>query len=545
MTMVDVSATVVAGGEDEDPQSASIEDTTDVADGKDEDPQSAPIEDTFATPEKPEESPEPEMSTRERIRARMREQEKRLSTLVRSSSSDGGSYISQMKQGEANLKRMEDEKSELEEELNRLKNATDGDDFLKEKMSGIQEGFEKQLKRIQALEDEVLDKDGEIDHLQVQLMRKLHRIVELEFDLETHDVHYTSYASEQFKLGEDALTEIKSHEKMLQRAGGDLQSSLGSDQQLTAKRAQKLISKLLADLDSLEARYKQEKLDMSAKAAQINMENEQLRLQVVKKQLEEGETKNEDLSESASSVDMESVLFLRKRVETLEAKRFLHQSEMSKLGAELKLSQVEAAADSKKANHEVDRLDQENEASKVRIAFLEGNLNKKNKKKDEAAAKDFEDIEHAIRYNYVEISKLEASLDIRDRQLGTMKKELGLLRMKEIGQGKTEGGPYSEFDTDLVRKTAMHKAFDDDQSGLTEPADASFVHELKVQLRQAQQQLVKKDQELVIERAKAASTTAGLLARITDLSDKKRADAKSDAKSPGSSQRRDSRRFKM
>jgi hypothetical protein len=99
---------------------------------------------------------------------------------------------------------------------------------------------------------------------------------------------------------------------------------------------------------------------------------------------------------------------------------------------------------------------------------------KKNKKKDETAAKDFEDIEHAIRYNYVEISKLEASLDIRDRQLGTMKKELGLLRMKEIGQGKTEGGPYSEFDTDLVRKTAMHKAFDDDQSGLTEPTDASF-----------------------------------------------------------------------
>jgi hypothetical protein len=433
----------------------------------------------------------------------------------------------------------------LEGELNRLKNATDGDDFLKEKMSGIQEGFEKQLKRIQALEDEVLDKDGEIDHLQVQLMRKLHRIVELEFDLETHDVHYTSYASEQFKLGEDALSEIKSHEKMLQRAGGDSQSSLTGEkgsEQLTAKRAQKLISKLLADLDSLEARYKQEKLDMSAKTAKINMENEQLRLQVVKNQLEEGETKNEDLSESASSVDMESVLFLRKRVETLEAKRFLHGSEMEKLGAELKLSRVEAAADSKKANHEVDRLYQENEASKTRIAFLEGNLNKKNKKKDETAAKDFEDIEHAIRYNYVEISKLEASLDIRDRQLGTMKKELGLLRMKEIGQGKTEGGPYSEFDTDLVRKTAMHKAFDDDQSGLTEPTDASFVQDLKVQLRLAQQQLVKKDQELVIERAKAASTTAGLLARITDLSDKKNADGKS----AGNIQRRDSRRlFKM
>jgi hypothetical protein len=506
----------------------------------------APFESDFTTPEKPEGSPEspvPEMSARERIRAKMREQEKRLSSLVRSSSSDGGSsMISQMKDVEANLKKMESEKSELEGELNRLKNATDGDDFLKEKMSGIQEGFEKQLKRIQALEDEVLAKDGELDHLQVELMRKLHRIVELEFDLETHDVHYTAYASEQFKLGEDALAEIKSHEKILKRAGGDSESSLAGenspDQKLTAKRAQKLISKLLSDLDSLEARYKQEKLDMSAKAAQINMENEQLRFQVLKNHLEEGDKSTEDLSESVSSVDMESVVYLRKRVETLEAKRFLYRNDMEKLGAELKLSRVEAAAESKKANHEVDRLYQENEAGKARISSLEGSLNKKYKKKDETAAKDFEDIEHAIRYNYVEISKLEASLDIRDRQLATMKKELGVLRMREIGEGKTEGGPYSEFDTDLVRKTAMStKVIDDNQSGLTEPTDASFMQDLKLQLRQAQQQLVKRDQELVIERAKAASTTAGLLSRITELSDQKHADEKTE--------RRNSRRFKM
>jgi hypothetical protein len=500
----------------------------------------APFESDFTTPEKPEGSPEspvPEMSARERIRAKMREQEKRLSSLVRSSSSDGGSsMISQMKDVEANLKKMESEKSELEGELSRLKNATDGDDFLKEKMSGIQEGFEKQLKKIQSLEDEVLAKNGEIDHLQVELMRKLHRIVELEFDLETHDVHYTSYASEQFKLGEDALAEIKNQEKLMQRLAQESAKS-GEGGPVTARRAQKLISKLLSDLDNLEARYKQEKLDGSAVAQKSKMENEELRtkIQVLENRLVEGDKNAEDMGDSVSSMDVDSVLYLRKRVETLEAKRSLYQNEMDRFRAELKRSRAEAAVDSKKCNHEIDRLHHENEACKARIVALETSLSKKKRSQDEPAAKDFKDVEHAIRYNYLEISKLEASLDIRDRQLATLKKEVGQLRMRQISKGKTQGTSYSEFDTELIRNTAGN-----DQVEPTEPADASLVKDLRQQLREAQQQLVKKDQELVIERAKAASTTAGLLARITDLSDKRHSDDKSVSRS-----RRDSRRFKL
>jgi hypothetical protein len=59
--------------------------------------------------------------------------------------------------------------------------------------------------------------------------------------------------------------------------------------------------------------------------------------------------------------------------------------------------------------------------------------------------------------------------------------------------------------------------------------DSDVVASLRKQLHEAQQQLVKKDQELVIERAKAASTAAGLLARITELTGQ-RADGKSAAK---------------
>ena len=459
------------------------------------------------------EDPQPEMSTRERIRARLRAQEARLGSLVRSTSGDGtnGTIFTQMKNVEANLKQMESEKGQLEEELNRLKTATDGDDFLKEKMTGIQEGFEKQLKKIQSLEDEVLAKNSEIESYQVELLRKLHRIVELEFDLETHEVHYTSYAAEQFRLGEEALLEIKDREKKVGKAEKDK----------STRRSQKLISKLLSDLDNLEARYKDEKLAGSIGGKTVALENTELlaKVTVLERRLDETGHKHEEVSVSLSDEDFESVLYLRKRVESLEAKRFLHRNEMDKLQGEVTQSHKDADSHAKRANNEIDRLRLQSDALKARILTLENGLDKKKKRKDEDNAIEFRRVEKTIRENYSYLSKLEASLDIRDRQLATLKRDLGQLKMKEISRGKTEG--HTEFDTDLVRNSSTVRCakspFDDDQSGLTEPTDSSFVRQLQVELRIAQQELVKKDQELVIERAKAASTAAGLLGRITQL----------------------------
>lgn len=132
------------------------------------------------------------MSKREALRAKLRAQEERLTNFVRNSSSDGAkTFLAQMDHVKGNLAKVEQERSALEEELERLRNATGDDAFLKEKMEGIQEGFDKQVKKIQSLEDELFEKDNEIETLRNELSLKLHRIVELEFDLETHDVHYT------------------------------------------------------------------------------------------------------------------------------------------------------------------------------------------------------------------------------------------------------------------------------------------------------------------------------------------------------------------
>jgi predicted RNase H-like nuclease (RuvC/YqgF family) len=136
-------------------------------------------------------------SKREALRAKLRGAEKRLLSFTSSKSSDGGSttggFLGQMAAVQADLKKVAEEKSKLEEQLNALRDSAGGDSYLSEKMASIQEGFDKQVEKIRSLQEEVITKDDEIERLHEELIDKLRRVVELEFDLETHEVHYTNY----------------------------------------------------------------------------------------------------------------------------------------------------------------------------------------------------------------------------------------------------------------------------------------------------------------------------------------------------------------
>lgn len=135
-------------------------------------------------------------SKREALRAKLRGAEKRLLAFTSSSSAGGGSgFLGQMAAVQADLKKVEQEKSALEAELNKLRESTGDDEYLNEKMASIQEGFDKQVEKIRSLQEEVITKDDEIERLHEELIEKLRRVVELEFDLETHEVHYTNYGT--------------------------------------------------------------------------------------------------------------------------------------------------------------------------------------------------------------------------------------------------------------------------------------------------------------------------------------------------------------
>jgi len=451
----------------------------------------------------------PVTSRRDQIRAKLRASEERLTQLVRTTSVDSSDSAIHLAK---NLQKVEEEKSALETELEKLRNETAGDEFLQEKMSGIQEGFQKQVERIQQLEDENVSKDNEIDHLRDELVRKLRRIVELEFDLETHDVHYTEYAADQFRLGEEALAEIK----MAEQNGQDLDGSERSrgKKPLSPRRAQKLISKLLNDLDNLEARYKEEKLNFSSEQELAKLLEDELRTRInILEQRQNGGTADDsnstasiqDQSERSTISVSAAEQWLRRRVETLEAKRTLYRQQMLRKEQELTQAKEAVKTEARNAKTEIERLKMENQAMKSRIRALETDILDS---EDDADANHYAVLEKKIRDSFEEIARLEAAGEIKDRQVASLKKDVTKLRLSQIAhaQGMDEK-QFTEQDVQLLQDDAMRA-----------PAGSnSAMKTLQTQLEVARQEVVKKEQELVIERAKAASNTASLLARISEL----------------------------
>lgn len=290
-------------------------------------------------------------------------------------------------------------------------------------------------------------------------------------------------------------------------------------QVMAPRKAQKLISKLLADLDDLEARYKEDKLESSSKVHRVELVNEQLRTRVQVLEDSLAATHAEKADGSGPSNSSEHVLTLRKRVNTLEGKLTLSRKEIKRLTTEIDAAKDQGESEAKEYKVQCDRLKMENDALKARIAEFEAAKEKRGllrRKKASSGQDHFEDVENRIIDAYEKIAKLEAEREIKDRQISTLKNEVTTLRMKDIANGKTENTSATQFDTDLLRSPAARTDF-----AVSSDSDDAFVADLKAQLQEAQQLLVKKDQELVIERAKAASTAAGLLARITEITGSK------------------------
>jgi hypothetical protein len=369
--------------------------------------------------------------------------------------------------------------------------------------------------------------------------------IEISYPARTH-ADFTNYAAEQFQLGEDALNEIKATKGGTGSDGlHESQSSLGgsASKSGTGRKAQKLISKLLYDLDSLESRYKEDRIESITKIEALSSENDELKTQLEVLRMKLGEASDnlsENSDEGKDSFEAISAAQLRKHLEIAEARKNLFRKEVNHLRGELQEVRMGAEADERRAKLTVDAIRDENEVLRSRIAKLEtkkdgGGLLKKKKKDDANAAS--KGPEHMmalkIQANYLERCRLEAAVEIKDKQISTLKREVANLRLKDISEGNVSDSIYTEYDVALLR-TAPNGSRSTLRPSVLKPGegdDSAYVAELQRQLQEAQHQLVKKDQELVIERAKAASTAAGLLARITELTGKK-VDGKSQKQVP-------------
>ena len=280
---------------------------------------------------------------RENLRARVRENERRLGALVRTRGGDAYN-------GDSVLDKYSSEDWDRENFARpRMKDGKSNS--LYDKLSGIEEGFAQQARKIKTLEGNLGDRDDEIKLLRSELVKKLEKIVELEFELKAT---MPAFDEDLLSLGGDQLYDI------------DLNDSVrGTDSRSNELRGAKLmVTKLMTDLKNLENRYKEEQL----KAARVI---EELRLQ------------NGDLRDSK----MTKVIDSEKRVRQVEE----------------------------------------------------------------------------------ECARLEKTVEMKDRQIENLKKELANLRLNQLaGRGDYFDREYSEFDRNLLRASPSNdRSSDDPRSMLT------------------------------------------------------------------------------
>ena len=156
----------------------------------------------------------------ESIRARMRNQEQRLASLMSTKRYEVKEVVDdQVIVVKDTLKQVEAEKAELEQKLeylqlrqaeedakryeehalqaqtNNMDNirvSDEHDAFLRVKLAGIQKGFQEQTSKISTLQDALRAKDAEIDRLHLEISNKLSRIINLEYDIQCHSIHYST-----------------------------------------------------------------------------------------------------------------------------------------------------------------------------------------------------------------------------------------------------------------------------------------------------------------------------------------------------------------
>jgi hypothetical protein len=138
----------------------------------------------------------------------------------------------------------------------------------KEELSRTHHQLEKQTETAIRLQHQVLRQQEEMRSLKEEHQDCLRKLVALEIDLETHDIHFTEYSEQQRRLEQNAMKEVFSKENN----NTSVASSRGDQKQ----PAQELIAKLMSDHTLLEERYKRDGAKNAQRIRDLEQKNESL-----------------------------------------------------------------------------------------------------------------------------------------------------------------------------------------------------------------------------------------------------------------------------
>lgn len=203
------------------------------------------------------------------VRQRLRDQEAKITALLNkpspATSTPAASedvLLTLVQTLEADLKKNQDEKQELQQALESLQqqgNSTKEKDTAEALSTQTDE--EIMAVRMAHLEVELRHKTHEVTLLQDRWETTLRRMVGYQVDLETHELHYTDYAAQQFQAGAETLAELKD---LTRKDQPEANRQLG-------KKAKHMMSTLLKDLEVLGERYKDSRVNQEQQVADLKI----------------------------------------------------------------------------------------------------------------------------------------------------------------------------------------------------------------------------------------------------------------------------------
>ncbi|KAG7357315.1 hypothetical protein IV203_002003 [Nitzschia inconspicua] len=132
-----------------------------------------------------------------------------------------------------------------------------------EELTATQLQLEQQTEHAIGLQYQVLRQQEEIRNLKEKQKQLVRRVVELEIDLETHDVHFSQAAEQLKKLEQDAIQQVFQNENHPHNSKEEPKSF-------------NLIAKLTSDLTQVESRYKRDAAASLQKHQQLEQHNQTL-----------------------------------------------------------------------------------------------------------------------------------------------------------------------------------------------------------------------------------------------------------------------------
>jgi chromosome segregation ATPase len=482
--------------------------------------------------------------SREVLRQKVREKESALQQSIQSNSfvmdeirmrrEQVNTLVSAMEEKEAEAEKLRDEVARLGNEMEVCQDKSRLE-LTRQRLAALGQ-LDTMERKVEAKEEQVnyyefklQAKDHELSTLREELEEATRRVVQLEVDLETHDIRFASHEEYIRQVDAEALD-------MTTTTATDVDG--GPVRHGSTVRQEKYMKKLILELSDMERRYMQEKTSAVLQIGALEKDNKAYRTRLISLARHlaaqnvgadgsrpaspaaspgpsplpspTGSQPNGDIS--PFSKFQPNLEYMRKRLELLEHENICYVERVKTLKSELKAAKSELHEKKERRDKELAWLKLENQSLTVKMAELEQDLKDFGRYPEQA--REYNLLERKLDQSVVEILSLVEQVYAKERIISSLRSKLVEQRLDGT---VLQASSNKSLNLNPNKQHAVW-TLDDGSRGTTtddttESSSSQFL-ELQAQLEECQRKLAERDEELRRMQKKSDAKTLTLLTRL-------------------------------